>query len=128
MSFDLKGQGEPLPLGYACIGEWILHPRMFLYVSAEPSTHAPSVPQFTPAINAGRNDWSFGFDALVMATAFEITIDELRDANKSGELTLENVLANTPDGEGATKKLYLFGYRGKVIELAVEYLSQAGTA
>ncbi len=101
---------------------------MFLYMPAETRTLPVSVPQFTAALNVGQDDWSFGFDASHLAAAFEVTTEEVRNANRSGQLTLENIWSNTPDFEGATKKIYVFGYRGKTVEMAVEQLQQGGTA
>jgi hypothetical protein len=128
MSVELAGQGEPLPADFPYHGEWMLKPRMFLYVSDELTTGAPTVPQFTASVNIGREDWSFGFDATRLASAFDITTEALREANRRGELTLENVLANTPGGENATHKIYVFGYKGKTVEMNIEQLTQAGSA
>ena len=128
VSIELRGQGNPLPPDFPYQGEWILRSRMFLYMPAKARTVPPSVPQFTVSVNIDQDDWSFGFDASHMASALEVTTEEIREANCSGELTLENVWANTPGGEGATKKIYVFGYRGKTVEMAVEQLQQSGTA
>lgn len=128
MAIDLMDQGEPLPSDFPYEGEWILRPRMFLYVPQEPSPADPSIPQFTCALNIGRDDWCFGFDATRMATAFGATVEAIREANRRGELTLEDVLANTPGGQNATAKIYVFGYDGKTIDMTIEQLPQAGRA
>src|SRR5271168_4873453 len=99
MTIELMGQGEPLPPDFPYEGEWILCPRMFLYAPQEPSPADPSIPQFTVSLNIGREDWSFGFDVTRLATAFGTTVEVIREANQHGELTLENVFANTPGGE-----------------------------
>ena len=106
----------------------MLKPRIFLYVPDVPTTVAPTVPQFTVSLNTLAENWSFGFDASRMATAFDITIEALREANRRGELTLENVFANTPGGEKATHKIYVFGYGGKTVEMNIEQLTHAGSA
>jgi hypothetical protein len=125
---ELMGQGEPLPPDFPYEGEWILCPRMFLYLPQEPSPANPSVPQFTVRWNIGQENWSFGFDVTRLATAFGTTADAIREANRRGGLTLENVFANTPGGENATKKIYVFGYAGKTIDMTVEQLTQVGQA
>jgi hypothetical protein len=104
----------------------MLKPRMFLYVPDEPSVVASTVPQFTVSLNTDSDDWSFGFDATRLAAAFETTTEALLRANRLGELTLENVLANTPNGENATIKTYVFGYSGKTVEMNIELLKQSG--
>ena len=43
-------------------------------------------------------------------------------------MALENVLANTPGGEGATHKIYVLGYKGKTVEMNIEQLREAGRA
>jgi hypothetical protein len=128
MPIELAGQGEPLPADFPYEGEWILRPRMFLYVRDEPSRAAPTVPQFTVSVNTLEEDWSFGFDAGQLAAAFNVTTDALREANRRGELTLENVLANTLGGERATQKIYVFGYKGKIVQTNIELLMQVGRA
>jgi hypothetical protein len=128
MSVELAGQGEPLPTEFPYQGEWMLKHRMFLYIPDEPTTVAPTVPQFTVSLNTSEENWSFGFDATRMAVAFDVTTEAVREANRRGELTLETVLASTPDGENADRKIYVFGYRGKTIEMTIERLTRAGTA
>jgi hypothetical protein len=95
MSIELSGQGQPLPPDFPYRGDWMLKPRIFLYIQDEPSVVAPTVPQFTVSLNTYDEDWSFGFDATVLATAFEMTTEALLTANRRGELTLEKVLADT---------------------------------
>lgn len=128
MSIELIGQGEPLPADFPYQGEWMLKPRMFLYVPADPTMVAPTVPQFTVSLNTYQDDWSFGFDATRLAAALYVTTEALREANRRGELTLENVLANTPGGENADLKIYVFGHRGKTVEMNIELLKHAGSA
>jgi hypothetical protein len=128
MPIELAGQGEPLPADFPYRGEWMLKPRMFLYTPDEPSRVAPTVPQFTVSLNTLEENWSFGFDAGQLAAGFNVTMDTLREANRRGDLTLENVLANTPGGEGATHKIYVFGYKGKTVEMNIEQLTQTGRA
>jgi hypothetical protein len=106
----------------------MLKPRMFLYVPDESSLVAPTVPQFTVSLNTYDEDWSFGFDATRLAGVFEITPKALLRANQRGELTLETVLADTPNGENATIKTYVFGYGGKIVSMNIELLKQAGRA
>jgi hypothetical protein len=101
---------------------------MFLYVPDEPSLVAPTVPQFTVSLNTYSEDWSFGFDATRLANAFEITLEAFLQANRRGTLTLETVLADTPNGENATIKTYIFGYGGKTVKMNIELLKQAGRA
>lgn len=128
MSIELAGQGEALPADFPYRGEWMLKPRIFLYVPDEPTNVAPTVPQFTVSLNTLEDNWSVGFDASHFATAFAITIEALREANQRGELTLENVLANTLGGENATHKIYIFQYKGNTIEMNIKQLMQVGTA
>ena len=128
MAVKLTGQGGPLPDDFPYKGEWMLKPRMFLYVPDEPTTVAPTVPQFTASLNTYQEDWSFGFDATRLATCFNITTEALREANRRGELTLENVLASTPDGENADLKIYVFGHAGKTVKMNIELLKHAGSA
>jgi hypothetical protein len=101
---------------------------MFLYVPDEPSLVAPTVPQFTVSLNDYNEDWSFGFDATRLAAGFEITPEALLRANQRGQLTLENVLADTPNGKNATIKTYVFGHGGKTVEMNIESLKHAGRA
>jgi hypothetical protein len=126
MPIDLDGQGEPLPQDFPYKGDWMLKPRIFLYVPDEPTSVAPSVPQFTVSLNTLQEDWSFGFDVTHIAAAFETTADAILIANRRGDLTLENVLANTPDGKNATAKIYVIGFDGETIDMTIEMLSQAG--
>jgi hypothetical protein len=128
MAVTLTGQGEPLPAEFPYKGEWMLKPRMFLYTLDEATAVAPIVPQFTAELNAYQEDWSFGFDARNLARCFCISSDAVREANRRGELTLENVLANTPDGENADVKIYVFRYAGKTVEMVIERLKHAGSA
>ena len=128
MAVELRGQGEPLPLDFPYKGEWMLKPRMFLYVPDEPTIVSPTVPQFTASLNTYQEDWSFGFHATRLATCFNITTEALREANRRGELTLENVLASTPNGENANLKTYVFGHAGNTVEMNVELLKHAGSA
>jgi hypothetical protein len=128
MSVELAGQGETLPADFPYRGEWMLKSRIFLYVPDEPTNVAPTVPQFTVSLSTLEENWSFGFDASRLAAGFNITTESLREANQRGELTLEDVLANTPGGENATSKIYIFGYKGKIVEMTIEQLTQAGTA
>ena len=128
MSIPLNGQGEPLPPDFPYRRDWVLKPRMFLYVPDEPSLVAPTVPQFTVSLNTYSEDWSFGFDATRLAAAFEITPEGLLSANRRRELTLENVLADTPNGENATIKTYVFGHGGKTVNMNIELLKEAGRA
>ena len=128
MPIELAGQGEPLPAEFPYRGEWMLKPRIFLYIPDEPSRVAATTPQFTVSLNTLEEIWSFGFDAGQLAAGFAVTTDTLREANRRGELTLENVLANTPGGEEATHKIYVFGYKGKTVEMNIEQLREAGRA
>ena len=128
MSIELNGQGEPLPPDFPYRGDWILKPRMFLYVPDEPSVVAPTIPQFTVSLNTYDENWSFGFDATSLAAAFGITTETLLRANRRGELTLEDVLVDTPNGENATIKTYVFGHSGKTVQMNIERLKQAGRA
>ena len=45
MPIELAGQGEPLPAEFPYRGEWMLKPRMFLYIPDEPSRPTPFVKQ-----------------------------------------------------------------------------------
>ncbi len=128
MPVDLNGQGEPLPHDFPYKGDWMLKPRIFLYVPDEPTTVAPTVPQFTVWLNALDENWSFGFDVTRVAAAFETTPEAILIANRRGELTLENVFANTPNGDNATAKIYVLGFGGKTVDMIIEAISQAGRA
>ena len=88
----------------------------------------PTVPQFTVSLNTLDDNWSFGFDVSRLATAFCTTADALLEANRRGELTLDNVLADTPDEENASLKTYVFGLGGQTIRVNIERLTQMGRA
>lgn len=101
MSIPLNGQGNPLPPNFPYRGEWILEPRMFLYVPDQAESTTSNAPRFTASLNDNRDDWCFGFDSEQLAAALNITTDSLFQANRHRKLTLENVEASTPDGEMA---------------------------
>ena len=101
MSILLNGQGNPLPPNFPYRGEWILEPRMFLYVPDQAESTTSNAPRFTASLNDNRDNWCFGFDSEQLATALNITTDSLFQANRHRKLTLENVEASTPDGEMA---------------------------
>jgi hypothetical protein len=125
----LNGQGNPLPPNFPYRGEWILEPRMFLYVvphQAQPA--ASTAPRFTASLNDNRDDWCFGFDSEQLAAALNITTDSLFQANRHRELTLENVEASTPDGEMALIKRYTFRVGASEASLNVQTRGQAGSA
>lgn len=128
MPVELNEQGEPLPHDFPYKGDWMLKPRIFLYVPDKPTTVAPTVPQITVWLNPLAEDWSLGFDATRIAAAFEATTEAVLIANRRGELTLENVFANTPNGDNATVKIYVLGLGGKTIDMTVEALPHAGQA
>jgi hypothetical protein len=99
VSIPLNGQGNPLPPNFPYRGEWILEPRMFLYVPDQAESTTSNAPRFTASLNDNRDDWCFGFDSEQLAAALNITTDSLFQANRHRKLTLENVEASTPDGE-----------------------------
>jgi len=47
----LNGQGNPLPPNFRYRGEWILEPRMFLYVPDQSQSTASNAPRFTASLN-----------------------------------------------------------------------------
>jgi hypothetical protein len=53
----LKGQGNPLPPNFPYRGEWILEPRMFLYVPDQAQSTASNAPRFTASLNDNSDDW-----------------------------------------------------------------------
>jgi len=124
----LKGQGNPLPPNFPYRGEWILEPRMFLYVPDQAESTASNAPRFTASLNDNRDDWCFGFDSEQLAAALNITTDSLFQANRHRKLTLENVEASTPDGEMALIKRYTFRVGANETSLSVQTLGQAGSA
>jgi hypothetical protein len=124
----LKGQGNPLPPNFPYCGEWILEPRMFLYIPDRAQSTASSAPRFTASLNDNSDDWCLGFDSEQLATALNITADSLFQANRHRELTLENVEASTPDGEMALIKRYTFRVGASKASLSVQTLGQAGSA
>jgi hypothetical protein len=124
----LKGQGNPLPPNFPYRGEWILEPRMFLYVLDQAQSTASSAPRFTASLNDHRDDWCLGFDSEQLAAALNITTDALFQANRHRELTLENVEASTPDGEMALIKRYTFRIGASEASLNVQTLGQGGSA
>lgn len=128
MSIELNGQGDELPPDFPYKGAWILNPRMFLYIPDQPFTGNIATPQFTVELNAGEPGWSFGFDASLVAAAFETTTEAVLAANRSGALTLETVLADTPDGENATLKTYVFSLDGKIANINIKALQNLGNA
>ncbi len=117
MSIPLNGQGNPLPPNFPYRGEWILEPRMFLYVPDQAESTASNAPRFTASLNDNRDDWCFGFDSEQLAAALNITTDSLFQANRHRKLTLENVEASTPDGEMALIKRYTSRSPGHMIAL-----------
>ena len=88
MPIPLNGQGNPLPPNFPYRGEWILEPRMFLYVPDQAESTASNAPRFTASLNDNRDDWCFGFDSEQLATALNITTDSLFQANRHRKLTL----------------------------------------
>ena len=62
MPIPLNGQGNPLPPNFPYRGEWILEPRMFLYVPDQAEATASNAPRFTASLNDNGDDWCFGFD------------------------------------------------------------------
>jgi hypothetical protein len=120
----LKGQGNPLPPNFPYRGEWILEPRMFLYIADQTQSNAP---RFTASLNDNSDDWCFGFDSEQLAAALNITTESLFQANRHRELTLENVEASTPD-EMALIKRYTFRVGASETSLSVQTLGQGGSA
>ena len=100
---------------------------MFLFVPDE-IRHDPLAPEFTTHINQTSNDWSFGFDATQLAAALGIAVDELLDANRGRRLTLEQIEADTPTGEGARAKRYTFSVGEKEGSLTIETPMHFGSA
>ena len=128
VSIPLNGQGNPLPPNFPYRGEWILEPRMFLYVPDQAESTASNAPRFTVSLNDNHDDWCFGFDSEQLAAALNITTDSLFQANRHRKLTLENVEASTPDGEMALIKRYTFRVGANETSLSVQTLGQAGSA
>ena len=128
MSLPLHGQGRPLPPDFPYTGEWLLEPRMFLYVSAEEQRGTQGKPQFTAEVHPTGKDWSFGFDATQLGEALGVAVDNLFVANHSGALTLESIEANTKTGDGATIKRYIFRLGEKEAAMVIEHLGMGGAA
>jgi hypothetical protein len=128
MSVPLIGQGLPLPSKFPYRGAWILEPLIFLYIPDQTQKAASKLARFTVILNENSDNWSLGFDVEQLASALNITTAELFEANENQELTLENVYANTPNGEGATAKIYTFRLGDKEAFLTVERHTQFGSA
>ena len=125
MPIPLIGQGEDLPPDFGYRGQWILKPRIFLYSPDDEATAGLDVPQFAAEVNPGTDDWSFGANAPRLAAALGIETEALFAANRSGELTLENV---SQGGEGASSKAYVFRCGDKEATLNFERFRQVGRA
>jgi hypothetical protein len=126
MSIPLRGQGNPLPVGFPYDGQWILEPRMFLVVSEDDTTTDPTA-RFTTHISQTDDDWSFGFDAVQLAAALGIEVHEILQANRERRLNLEMIEADTPGGEGFTAKRYTFSVGDKVGSLTIATPTFSGT-
>lgn len=100
---------------------------MFLFFTDE-TRRDPMAAQFTAHVNQMADDWSFGFDATQLASALEITVDELFDANSTLKLVLEQVEADTPTGEEARRKRYTFCVDNKETSLIIETQTRSGSA
>jgi hypothetical protein len=127
MSIPLRGQGNPLPVGFPYDGQWILEPRMFLFVSEDETTIDPTA-RFTTHINQADDNWSFGFDAVQLAVALGIEVHETLLANRERRLNLEMIETDTPGGEGVTTKRYTFSVGDKLGSLTIATPSFSGTA
>jgi hypothetical protein len=128
MALALFGQGSPLPEDFQYQGEWVLKPRMFLYTPTTEQRGAPGKPTLTIEVNAGTDDWSFGFDVTAIAAGFGVSPESLMEANRLQKLTLERIEANTPTGEGASMKRYVFGLDGKEAGATIVVSQASGTA
>ena len=112
---------RPLPLGFPYHGHWILEPRVFLFRSEDRPADISEAPQFAVQLNPCGEEWSFGFDALMLATDLGVNEDELFFANEAGNLTLERIEADTPDGVGHTAKRYSFALGGQRTTIITRY-------
>jgi hypothetical protein len=106
----------------------VIEGRMFLYVPDEPLSGDPAAPQFTVHLNPTQDDWSFGFDSTQLSSALGITPDELFEANRSLQLTLERIEADTPTGDRAHVKRYTFCVGDREGSLTIEALTHVGRA
>jgi hypothetical protein len=106
MPFPLAQQGEQLADDFGYAGQWILKPRLFLFTT-DVEKGDPSAPQFTTYKNYGRDDWMVGFDARIIAVAIGITKDEILEANRTRQLTLERTEEGIMD-DGSPAKRYTF--------------------
>lgn len=128
MALFLFGQGSPLPEDFPYQGEWLLKPRIFLYLPTNEQRGTPGKPTFTVEINAASDEWSVGFDVGEIAAGFGLSAENLLEANRSQHLTLERIEADTPTGEGASMKRYIFGMDGKEMGVTIIRPHAAGIA
>jgi hypothetical protein len=128
MTIQLLGQGIPLPPDFPYRGQWLLERRIFLYIPTDEQRGTPGKPAFTAHINPTTDDWAVGFDATELAVGFGASIEDLLEANQSGNLTLDRVEADTPTGEGASVKRYIFRLGDKEADATIVYTGISGTA
>ncbi len=128
MTIELNGQGNPLPFGFPYKGEWLLQPRIFLYSLSKEADPPLDKPQFAVEIAIGSPAWSFGFSASAIASQFGVSEDDLFEANRNGQLTLEKVEADTPDGVNATLKIYTLGLFEKTARIEYRRFPAVGRA
>jgi hypothetical protein len=127
MAVPLSGQGMELAPGFPYRGQWIHKLRIFVFLpDADRDNY--TTPQFTVHLNKMDDDWCSGFDAFQLASAIGITVNELLEANRERRLTLEQVWADTPNGEGATAKQYTFRVGEKQGSLIIKAQTQFGSA
>jgi hypothetical protein len=82
------GQGTRLPKDFPLRGEWLIENHVFLYEPDGNELAAGTAPRFTRGWIAEDGNWRLGFDAGQIAAMFEISIDALLEANRTGQLKL----------------------------------------
>jgi hypothetical protein len=128
MAIHLRGQGTPLPPGFPYRGAWLMEPRLFLYRPTPEQEGTPGKPVFTAEIKPATDEWSVGFDATRLALGLGVSIDALFEANQCGDLTLDRIEADTPTGDDATVKRYVFALNGKEAGATIVGGGISGTA
>jgi hypothetical protein len=124
----LAGQGKPLPPGFPQRGEWLLENRMFLCRPDEDRSPGGGRPQFTASGPSPDGGWCVGFDAAELASALDVEVELIFEANRKGALVLARTEDVPPTYGGAGAKLYVFRLGERQAGLTIEAVGQGGRA
>ena len=75
-----------MPSGCPYAGEWLLENRLFLYRSDGTQLIEGDAPRFTVTWKRTNGVESIGFDAGHLASAFDIDVEAVFEANRNGAL------------------------------------------